>query len=70
MVKGNYNNNFSKMVEDHFGTLKQFKDQMGISHVTAIRYLRNPGTMRVDFAQKIATEMKVDVCRVIGEGEE
>jgi hypothetical protein len=26
--------------------------------------------MRVDFAQKLATEMKVDVCRIVGEGEE
>lgn len=70
MVKANYNNQLSKAVEEHFGTLKQFKNQMGISHVTAIRYLKNPGTMRVDFAQKLATEMKIDVCQIIGEGEE
>jgi len=65
-----YPSKLSEYVEQEFGTLKQFKDEFKISHVTAQRYLKTPKVMRVDFAMRLAKRMNKSLLQIIGEGEE
>lgn len=63
-------NHFQHIILDHYGTMKQFKDDMKINHVTAARYLRDPDRMQVRFVKRLSKQTGIPVTKLIGEGEE
>jgi len=65
-----YNEAMAELIGEHFGTLKEFAEQMKICHVTAGRYLRNPEKMQVRFVRLLAKKIGSTTCKIISEGEE
>lgn len=65
-----YNKAVWKLVESHYGTMREFCRDMKISYNTGRKYMENPRTMRIDFAQKLSSKVGCDVLPVINEGVE
>jgi predicted transcriptional regulator len=66
----NYDRRFKRLINDHYGTIREFAHRNKITYPTAYRYLRNPDAMTVGFVRGMSENLKVTISEIIGEGEE
>jgi len=67
--------NFEYQMRNHYGTLKQFREDMKINHITAARYFKDPDRIQLRFFKRLATKTGIPIetlisDKIVGEGEE
>jgi len=67
--------NFEYQMRNHYGTLKQFREDMKINHITAARYFKDPDRIQLRFFKRLADKTGIPIetlisDKIVGEGEE
>jgi hypothetical protein len=57
--------NLEQLILKHYGTKAQFSREMGVSYPTAVKWLKNPGMLKMSTIEKIAMRTREDVCAII-----
>jgi hypothetical protein len=57
--------NLEQLILKHYGTKAQFSREMGVSYPTAVKWLKNPGMLKMSTIEKIAMRTREDVCALI-----
>lgn len=55
---------FKRLIQRTYGTITEMKEQLGVSHPTALKYARDPLTMTVGTLLKISVHANMSVYEV------
>jgi hypothetical protein len=56
---------FESLILQHYGTKAQFAREMGITYVTALKWIKRPGMLKLSTIEKIAMHTREDVCAIL-----
>jgi hypothetical protein len=65
-----YHKRFKNIIDENYGTIREFAAQNKVSYPTAMKYMRCPDSMTIGFARSLSERINVSLIKIIGEGEE